>query len=65
MKVVTGNVSVIVSQGKYEASSTDETGTGASISFKVNDAMSVGAFTVEVEDDTSSEEYTNTGAESV
>ena len=25
--------------------------------------MSVGAFTVEVEDDTSSEEYTNTGAE--
>jgi len=63
MKVVTGNVSVIVSQGKYEASSTDETGTGASISFKVNDAMSVGAFTVEVEDDTSSEEYTNTGAE--
>ena len=63
MKVVTGNVSVIISQGKYEASSTDETGTGASISFKVNDAMSVGAFTVEVEDDTSSEEYTNTGAE--
>ena len=63
MKVVTGNVSVIVSQGKYEASSTDETGTGASISFKVNDAMSIGAFTVEVEDDTSSEEYTNTGAE--
>jgi len=63
MKVVTGNVSVIVSQGKYEASSTDETGTGASISFKVNDAMTVGAFTVEVEDDTSSEEYTNTGAE--
>jgi hypothetical protein len=63
MKVVTGNVSVIVSQGKYEASSTDETGTGASISFKVNDAMTIGAFTVEVEDDTSSEEYTNTGAE--
>ena len=63
MKVVTGNVSVIVSQGKYEASSTDETGTGAAISFKVNDAMSIGAFTVEVEDDTSSEEYTNTGAE--
>ena len=63
MKVVTGNVSVIISQGKYEASSTDETGTGAAISFKVNDAMSIGAFTVEVEDDTSSEEYTNTGAE--
>ena len=63
MKVVTGNVSVIVSQGKYEASSTDETGTGAAISFKVSDAMSIGAFTVEVEDDTSSEEYTNTGAE--
>ena len=63
MKVVTGNVSLIVSQGKYEASSTDETGTGAGISFKVNDAMTIGAFTVEVEDDTSSEEYTNTGAE--
>ena len=63
MKVVTGNVSVIISQGKYEKSSTDETGTGAAISFKVNDAMTVGAFTVEVEDDTTSEEYTNTGAE--
>ena len=63
MKVVTGNVSVIISQGKYEKSSTDETGTGAAISFKVNDAMTIGAFTVEVEDDISSEEYTNTGAE--
>jgi hypothetical protein len=63
MKVVTGNVTFIASQGKYEASSTDETGTGAGISFKVNDAMTIGAFTVEVEDDTSSEEYTNTGAE--
>jgi len=63
MKISTGNVSLIISQGKYEASSTDETGTGASISFKVNDQMTIGAFTVEVEDDTSSEEYTNTGAE--
>ena len=63
MKVVTGNVSVIISQAKYEASSTDETGTGAGISFKVSDAMTIGAFTTEVEDDTSSEEYTNTGAE--
>ena len=63
MKVVTGNVSVIISQATYEASSTDETGTGAGISFKVNDAMTIGAFTTEVEDDISSEEYTNTGAE--
>jgi hypothetical protein len=63
MKIATGNVSLIISQGKYEASSTDETGTGAGISFKVNDAMTIGAFTVEVEDDISSEEYTNTGAE--
>jgi hypothetical protein len=63
IKIATGNVSLIISQGKYEASSTDETGTGAAISFKVNDQMTIGAFTVEVEDDTSSEEYTNTGAE--
>jgi hypothetical protein len=63
MKVVTGNVTFIASQATYEASSTDETGTGAGISFKVNDAMTIGVFTTEVEDDTSSEEYTNTGAE--
>jgi len=63
IKIATGNVSLIISQATYEASSTDETGTGAGISFKVNDAMTIGAFTTEVEDDISSEEYTNTGAE--
>ena len=63
IKIATRNVSLIISQATYEANNTDETGTGAGISFKVNDAMTIGAFTTEVEDDISSEEYTNTGAE--
>ncbi len=63
IKVVAGNVSAIVSQAEYEASSQDEESTGASLSFKVSDAMKVGVFTVETDDDSTSEEYTNTGAE--
>jgi len=65
IKVVAGNISAIVSQAEYEASSQDEQSTGAAVSFKVSDALKVGVFTVETEDDNTSslEEYTNTGAE--
>ena len=63
VKIVSGATSVIISQAKYEAANTDETATGAAISFKVSDAMTLGAHTTEVDDDTSNEEYTNSGAE--
>ena len=63
VKVVQGNISAIISQSEYEASSNDEQSTAAAISFKVSDAMTIGVFTAETEDDSTSEEYTNTGAE--
>ena len=63
VRIVSGATSVIISQAKYEAANTDETATGAAISFKVSDAMTIGAHTTEVDDDTSNEEYTNSGAE--
>ena len=63
LKVTSGNISAIVSQSTYEASATDEEATGAAVSFKVSDAMTIGVHTTEVEDDTSSEEYSNSGAE--
>ncbi len=63
IKVVQGNVSAIVSQAEYEAASNDEQSTAAAVSFKVSDAMTIGVFTAETEDDSTNEEYTNTGAE--
>ena len=63
VKIVSGATSVIISQAKYEAANTDETATGAAISFKVSGGMTIGAHTTEVDDDTSNEEYTNSGAE--
>jgi len=63
LKVVSGNISAIVSQSEYEASSQDEQSTAAAVSFKVSDALTLGVFTAETDDDSTSEEYTNTGAE--
>ena len=63
LKVVSGNISAALSQGSYEASSQDETSTSAAISFKVSDVMTVGAFTTEVEDDSTSEELQVSGVE--
>jgi hypothetical protein len=63
VKVVQGNISAIVSQAEYEASGKDQQSTGATVAFKVSDAMKIAVFTAETEDDLTSEEYTNTGAE--
>ena len=63
IKVVSGNISAAVSQATYEASNTDETSIGAAVSIKVSDALTFGVHTSETDDDTSSEEYTNSGAE--
>ena len=60
IKVVSGDITVIGATASYEATNADE-----EAKFKVNDAMSIGAYTVKVSDatGTTDEEYTNTGAE--
>tara|TARA_A100001011_G_scaffold374015_1_gene434047 strand:+ start:383 stop:1354 length:972 start_codon:yes stop_codon:yes gene_type:complete len=63
VKVASGNITAVVSQATYEASNTDEESTGASVQFKVSDAMTFTVHTAETDDSTSKEEYSNTGAE--
>ena len=63
VKIASGNISAAVSQATYEASNTDEESTGASVQFKVSDAMTFTVHTAETDDSTSNEEYSNTGAE--
>jgi len=64
MKIVSGDVSVIISQGGYEASDEDRENQGASISYKMPNGMTIGAFTFKSEDDLDvGEEYTGAGAE--
>jgi hypothetical protein len=65
LKIVSGDISMIIAQSEYEADGDDEQGTDAAIKFQVNDSMSLVAYTSDVEDDLKSEEYTNTGAEMV
>lgn len=63
IKVTSGNITAAVSQSTYEGNGFDEDSTGAAISFKVSDAMTVGLHTTEANDDTNNQEYTNSGAE--
>ena len=65
VKVVTGDITLIAAQATYEATNADEEANGIGVKFKVNDGMSIGAYTVKVEDSTGTtdEEYSNTGAE--
>ena len=64
MKIVSGDISLIISQGGYEASDEDRENQGASISYKMPNGMTVGAFTFKSEDDQDvGEEYTASGAE--
>ena len=65
VQIDSGNMSVILSQSEYEASLNDEQGVDFGISYKVSDGLKVVAYTTEVEDDLSSEEYSNTGFEAV
>jgi hypothetical protein len=65
LQVDSGNISVIVSQSEYEASGHDEQGVDFGISYKVSDNLKIVAYTTEVEDDITSEEYSNTGFEAV
>jgi hypothetical protein len=64
MKIVSGDISVIISQGGYEANDEDRENAGASISYKMPNGMTVGAYTFKSEDDLDvGEEFTRSGAE--
>jgi hypothetical protein len=64
LKVVSGDVSVIISQGGYEANDEDRDNAGASISYAMPNGMTVGAYTFKSEDDLDAgEEYTRSGVE--
>ena len=63
VKVTSGNMTFIVAQSQYEAVGADEEAQGAGASMKINDDITFGLFTNKIEDDTSNEEYTNTGVE--
>jgi predicted porin len=64
MKIVSGDVSVIISQGSAEENDEDIENQGASISYKMPNGMVIGAFTFKSEDDLDvGEELSTTGAE--
>ena len=64
MKIVSGDISLIVSQGGYEASDEDRENQGASIQYKMPNGMVLSAYTFKSEDDLDvGEEFTRAGAE--
>ena len=64
MKIVSGDISVIVSQGGYEANDEDRDNAGASIQYKMPNGMVLSAYTFKSEDDLDvGEEFTRSGAE--
>ena len=64
IKVVSGDISLVLSQGGYEASDEDRENQGGAISYKMPNGMVLGAFTFKSEDDLDAgEEYTASGAE--
>ena len=64
MKVVSGDISLIISQGTTTSSDEDIHNQGASVSYKMPNGMVVGAYTFKSEDDLDGgEEYSKAGAE--
>jgi hypothetical protein len=63
VKVSSGNITAAVSQATLEQSSVDEESNGAAVSFKVSDGMTFTVHTTETKDSSTSEKYTNSGAE--
>jgi len=63
VSVSSGNITANVSQATSEASGVDEESNGAAVSFKVSDGMTFTVHTTETEDSSTSEKYTNSGAE--
>ena len=64
VKMVSGDISMILSSGKYEAVDEDRDNSGASVSYKMPNGMTIAAYTFKSEDDLDiGEEYTRSGAE--
>jgi len=64
MKIVSGDVAVIISQGGYEADDEDRDNAGASIQYTMPNGMVLSAYTFKSEDDLDiGEEFTRSGAE--
>ena len=64
VKVVSGNLSVILSQSKVEAVDEDINATGASVSYNLANGIVLGAYTMKSEDDLDAgEEYSKSGVE--
>ena len=64
VKVVSGDISMILSQGTYEAVDEDRDNQGASISYKMPNGMTVAGYTFKSEDALDAgEEYSRTGVE--
>jgi hypothetical protein len=64
IKVVNGNLSFALSQGTEEAADEDQEHTGAAVSYKMGNGMTIGAYTVDGEDALDAgEEYTASGVE--
>jgi hypothetical protein len=63
--VSAGNITAKVAQSTLEATNADEEANGVGVSLKVSDDMTLGAYTIKIEDGTGTtdEEYTNSGAE--
>jgi hypothetical protein len=64
VKVVSGNLSFILSQSKVEAVDEDVNATGAAVSYNLANGMVLGAYTMKSEDDLDAgEEYSKSGVE--
>jgi len=64
IKVVSGDISLILSQGNTESNGEDVHNQGASVSYKMPNGMVLGAYTFKSEDDSdTTEEYSRSGAE--
>jgi len=63
-KISSGNITLLVSQGQYEASDEDIETQGASVTYSLGNGVTLGAFTVKSEDDLDAgEEFSASGAE--
>jgi len=63
-KISAGNITFLISQGSYEATDEDRETQGASVSYALGNGVTVGAFTVQSEDDLDvGEEFSASGAE--
>ena len=64
IKVVSGNLTVIVAKGSSESVGEDIEATGAAVSYKLANGMILGAYTTKAEDDLDKgEEFTKSGVE--